>query len=550
GVATGVAPGTTSITASSEGKTSNTATLTVSAVPVASVTISPTTASVQVGSSTPAFTAVTKDGSGNVLTGRTVTYSSTNPAVATVNASTGVATGVSAGTTSIIASSEGKNSPAATLTVTAVPVASVTIAPTSASVQVGATTPAFTAVTKDGSGNVLTGRTVTFASSNTSVATVDPSTGIATGVAPGTTNITASSEGKTSSAATLTVTAIPVATVTISPTTQSVVAGADTPAFTVVTKDAGGNVLTGRSVTFNSSNTGVATINASGVATGVAPGTTTLTASSEGKTSNNATLTVTAVPVGSVTISPTSASVTAGSTTPAFTAVTKDGSGNTLTGRMVAFASSNVSVATIDPNTGIATGVSAGTTMITATSETITSNSATLTVTAAPVSSVTVSPPSQTIVDGNSASFSATLKDAQGNVLTGRTITWSSGDVTVATVDNSGNATSAGPGTTTIAATSGGQSGSATLQVDPVPVTSVTVNPALASVSVGNTVQLSAVIQDNGLGHGHKVDWSSSDDAVAIVDKKGVVTGQAPGFATISASAQGQGGNAVVNVTP
>ncbi len=549
GRVTAIAPGTLTVTATSEGKT-GIATIVVLAVPVASVTISPTTASVLVGANTAAFTAIAKDGSGNVLNGRTITFASSNTAVATVDANTGVATGVAAGTATITASSEGKTSNGATLTVSAVPVASVTISPISASVQVGSSTPAFTAVTKDGSGNVLTGRTVTFSSTAPGVATVNASTGVATAVSAGTTSIIASSEGKNSPAATLTVTAVPVATVTISPTTQSVVVGATTPAFTVVTKDAGGNVLTGRAITFNSSNTGVATIDGSGVATGVSPGTTTITASSEGKTSNNATLTVTAVPVASVTISPTTATVAPGSNTPAFTAVTKDGSGNTLTGRTVTFASSNPGVATIDPNTGIATGVAAGTTTITATSEGVTSNSATLTVTPAPVSSVTVSPATQTIVDGNSASYTATLKDAQGNVLTGRTIAWSSSDITVATVDKSGTATSTGPGTTTLTATSEGQSGSATLQVDPVPVTSITVNPPLALVSVGSTVQLSAVIQDNGKGHGHKVDWSSSDNAVATVDKKGVVTGQAPGFATITASAQGQSGNAIVTVNP
>ncbi|MBA2683690.1 MAG: Ig-like domain-containing protein [Gemmatimonadaceae bacterium] len=550
GRVTAIAPGTITVTATSEGKT-GTATIVVIAVPVASVTISPTSAAVLVGSNTAAFTAVAKDGSGNVLNGRTITFASSNTAVATVNASTGVATGVAPGTANITASSEGKTSNAATLTVSAVPVASVTISPTSASVQAGAATPAFTAVTKDGSGNVLTGRTVTYSSTNPAVATVNVSTGVATGVSAGTTSIIASSEGKNSPAATLTVTTVPVTSVTISPTSASVQAGANTPAFTAVTKDGSGNVLTGRVVTFASSNTAVATIDPStGVATGVAAGTANISASSEGKTSNIATLTVTAVPVASVTLSPTSASVQAGATTPAFTAVTKDGSGNVLTGRVVNFASSNTAVATIDPSTGVATGVAAGTTNITASSEGKTSNIATLTVTPAPVSTVTVSPATQTIVDGNSASFTATLKDAQGNVLTGRIITWSSSDITVATVDNAGNATSTGPGTTTITATSEGQSGSATLQVDPVPVTSIAVTPPLALISVGNTVQLTAVVQDNGHGHGHKVDWSSSDDAIATVDKKGVVTGQAPGFATITASAQGQSGNAIVNVQP
>ncbi|HEX5017646.1 MAG TPA: Ig-like domain-containing protein, partial [Actinomycetes bacterium] len=79
-------------------------------------------------------------------------------------------------------------------------VASVTVSPTTASLSVGGTKQ-FTATVKDASGNVLTGRTVTWASSAPNVATVSTS-GLVTGVATGTTNVTATSEGKTATVAT------------------------------------------------------------------------------------------------------------------------------------------------------------------------------------------------------------------------------------------------------------------------------------------------------------------------------------------------------------
>jgi trimeric autotransporter adhesin len=164
---------------------------------------------------------------------------------------------------------------------------------------------------------------------------------------------------------------------------------------------------------------------------------------------------------------------------------------------------------------------------------------------------VSVAPPSQTITDGNVATFTATLKDGQGNTLTGRTVSWDSSDPTVATMDNAGNATSTGPGTTTITAASEGKSGTASLQVDPVAVTSIAVTPAFDTTNVGSTVQLSASIQEtNAPGHGHTVAWSSSDDNIASVDKHGVVTGVAPGDATISAATQGKSGFAVVTILP
>jgi trimeric autotransporter adhesin len=551
GRVTALAPGTMTATATSEGKT-GAATIVVLAVPVASVVISPTSASVLVGSTTSAFTAIAKDGSGNVLNGRTFTFASSNTAVATIDPATGIATGVAPGTTNITATSEGQTSNNATLTVSAIPVASVTISPTTQTVVAGSQTPAFTAVTKDAGGTVLTGRMITWSSSNTGVAAIN-SSGVATGASPGTSTITASSEGQTSNGATLTVTAVPVATVTISPTTLSVVDGSNTPAFTVVTKDAGGTVLTGRVITWSSSNTGVATINSSGVATGASPGTSTITASSEGQTSNGATLTVTPVPVNNVVLLPASQSVQVGSTV-TFTATPRDASNNPLSGRMLVYSSSDPTIASIDGNTGVSTGVAPGTVTIGAISEGKTAT-ASLTVTAVPVASVVVSPSSQTIIAGNSTAspYTSVEKDAGGNALTGRVVTWETSDHSIATIDNAGNATSSAPGTVTITATSEGHSGTASLIVNPVPVASVSISPALAILAIGGTQQLTATPRDAGSNAltGRVVTWASSDVTLATVDNTGLVTAVAAGLPTITATSEGVDSlPAVITVLP
>lgn len=86
-------------------------------------------------------------------------------------------------------------------------VASISVSPASASIAVGATEQ-FTATAKDSSGNTISGVTFTWSSSSTGIATISTS-GLATGVAPGSTNITASASGVTSPAAALTVTAPP-----------------------------------------------------------------------------------------------------------------------------------------------------------------------------------------------------------------------------------------------------------------------------------------------------------------------------------------------------
>jgi len=207
-------------------------------------------------------------------------------------------TAVAAGTAQIVATSEGQSGNA-TITVNApapAPVASVTVALSSGSLTIGQTTQA-TATMRDASGNVLSGRSVTWTSSNTSVATVS-SAGLVTSVAAGSAQITATSEGRSGSAA-LTVNApapAPVASVTVSLSSSSLTAGLTTQA-TATLRDAAGNILTGRAITWSSSNTGVAAVTSAGVVTAVAAGTAQITATSEGR-SGSASMSVSAPVTG------------------------------------------------------------------------------------------------------------------------------------------------------------------------------------------------------------------------------------------------------------
>src|SRR6266568_2437413 len=348
---------------------------------VASVTMSPATATIRVGQ-TMQLTATPKDSAGNTLTGRTVTWASSNTSVASVSGG-GLVTSVVAGTATLTATSEGKDG-SAVVTVTLVPVASVAVAPATASVRVGQTVQ-LTATPKDSAGGTLTGRTVTWTSGNTSVATVSPS-GQVTGVAPGSANITATSDGQAGSAV-VTVTLVPVASVAISPATATILVG-QTLQLTATPKDSAGGTLTGRTVTWTSGNTSVATVSPSGQVTGVAPGSANITATSEGKTSTAA-ITVTTVPVASVTVSPATASIRVGQTVQ-LTATPKDSTGGTLAERTVTWRSSDTTVAAVSPG-GLVTGLAPGSASITATSEGKSSTAA-ITVTLIPVASVAVAP--------------------------------------------------------------------------------------------------------------------------------------------------------------
>src|SRR4029077_8597250 len=186
-------------------------------------------------------------------------------------------------------------------------------------------------------------------------------------------------------------------------------------------------------------------------------------------------ITVTLAPVATVTVSPATASVVVLGTQQ-LAAQLKDAGGNVLTGRTIAWSSSNTAVATVD-GTGLVTGVAAGGPVtITATSETKTGTSA-ITVTIAPVATVTVSPAKASVVVLGTQQLAAQLKDAGGNVLTGRTIAWSSSNTVVATVDGTGLVTGvAAGGPVTITATSETKTGTSAITVTLAPVATVTVS--------------------------------------------------------------------------
>jgi hypothetical protein len=176
------------------------------------------------------------------------------------------------------------------------PVASVALSLSSSTISVGQTTQAM-AVAKDESGNVLTGRVVTWQSASATVATISP-TGLITALSTGSSRIRATSEGKSDST-NLTVTAAPpapVATVTVALGSSSTSVGQGTQA-TVTLKDANGATLTGRTVTWSSTTSSVASVSSTGAVTALSVGSTQITATSEGK-NGSASLTVTAATGG------------------------------------------------------------------------------------------------------------------------------------------------------------------------------------------------------------------------------------------------------------
>ncbi|MBK8246597.1 MAG: Ig-like domain-containing protein [Gemmatimonadetes bacterium] len=253
-----------------------------------------------------------------------------------------------------------------------------------------------------------------------------------------------------------------VSAVEVSPATATVEVGA-TLQLNAVAKASDGTTLA-RTFTWSSSEPTRASVSGSGLVTAVAVGDNiAITASVDGK-SGSATLSVRLPPVSTVTATLGVTSLQPGQTTQA-TVVLRDAAGNTLTGRQVTWASSNAAVATVN-GAGLVTAVAAGQAQITATSEGK-SAAVTLTVIPPPVASVALSLPASSISVGTTTQASVVLKDAAGNILTGRTVTFTTNAASVASVDGSGLVTAGAVGTATIMATSEGVSGSAILSVTP-----------------------------------------------------------------------------------
>jgi uncharacterized protein YjdB len=388
--ATGV--GSVVITANGTCCDAGTSTITVSQT-VASVSLSPTSASID-SAATQQLTATARDANGNVIANPGLGWSSSNSAVATVNSS-GQVTGRAPGNAQITASKSGVSAAAGisvrstsggggstgtigtvnTLWVTSTTSGSAVLRFTE--VNDGTGNPAnyqmrlypgamgwnwgTAAVVAQGTCSAPIQGTSIGAERYCSVSGLQPSTrydfqivpfkgdmetfGALSNVATGTT----ASSGSGGSTGTL----------TISPSGSILLSLGATRQMSATARDGSGSTISNPGVTWNSSNTSVATVSSSGLITARAIGTAVVTAAATCCSSEQITVTVAQQEISSIVVSPSSASVVAGSTTP-LVATARDASGNSISGVTFSWISTNTSVATVN-SSGVVTGVSQGT---------------------------------------------------------------------------------------------------------------------------------------------------------------------------------------------
>jgi len=564
GVLTAQVSGAVSVTASMSGVSGS-----------ASVTIAPKLVSIAITPASKTIAASTKqqfvatgtysDNSTQAITG-SVSWSSSNSAVATISDATptkGLALGVGAGTTNIVATSGSITSNTAVLTVTSASATSIAISgPATMALRVSQQ---FTAIAtfSDGTTQDVT-NVSTWSSGSSSVATVTVS-GLVTAKNLGTTNISAAFESVNGSSP---------LTVDASNLTSIEITAAENKTFiaqgTKIVITATGHFSNGSTsslstiVNWSSSDTSVAQFVSVNQLSGLKPGSLTITATL-GSVTASIPFSVTNATIQSITVTPVNQTIPIGwhqqfSATGKFT----DSSTQDIS-TSVAWSAATPTVAnfgTPGSSIGIILGIKQGTTNVTASfsfaGASATGNTS-LTVSSATLSSISISASSTnaTLAPGAALPFNAkaewTDKSTQNvNVYS----TWSSSDTSVATVGTSGVVTGQSAGAATITATIGTISASAPLVVEGSRLVSIKITPQSLKLPATIEPQLTAM---GTFSDGEQLDltsavtWTSSTPSVATVsnsaDSAGVATGVAAGSTTVSAAFAGINATTSLTVT-
>ena len=291
---------------------------------------------------------------------------------------------------------------------------------------------------------------------------------------------------------------------------------------------------TNKSVTWTSSNDAVATVDEYGVITANALGEAIITATTIDGSNLSATCKVTVMPTlaESITLDQTEISLEATETATLVATILPE----LTTDKSVIWKSSNEAVATVDEY-GVVTAIALGEAIITATTTDGTNLSATCKVTVVPtlVESITLDKTEINLEATQTAELTATVLP---ELATNKVVTWKSSDESAAIVDANGVVTAIALGESVITATTtDGTNLSATCKVTVVPTLAETITLDKTEISLEATETATLIITVlPELTTDKSVEWSSSNEAVAVVDENGVVTAVAVGEATITAT--------------
>ncbi len=522
GVVTGVATGKVTIkAASTEDATKfDEYEVTVTAVPVATITITPATKTLSVGEETELAVSVKPDNAGD----KTVTWSSSDETVATVDA-TGTVTAVKAGSCTISATA---NDGSAVVGECAITVEDVLPTSITMATELGFTLgdAAQTLVPTIAPANA-TNKSVTWKSSDETVATVVD--GVVTPVGVGECTITATSVAagtvKAECAVSVVASTVAVEGVSLDATATVYFGKTTTLTATIAPTNA-----TNKSVTWKSSDETVATVDANGVVTGVKVGSATITVTTvDGAKTATCAVSVEHIAIESIALSETTITMSMESAPVQLEATFTPAE---ATDNKITWSSSDETVVTVV--NGIVTPVSVGTANVTATnSDGSVSAVCAVTVSAISVTGVTLDKTSAEVSVGGSVALTPTVAPENAS---DKTVTWSSSDEKVATVAN-GIVSGVAAGTATITVTTKDGAKTATCEVtvkaNTIAVTGVTISPAgTKSIALNENLTFTATVAPTNATVKDVV-WTSSDESVATVSD-GALTVKKVGTTTIT----------------
>lgn len=481
---------------------------------VSSITVNPSTVSMTIAQTQQITATVAPSNAAN----KTLSWSSSNTGIATVSSS-GLITSVAAGSATItVQATDGSNvynTVSVSVSATPIIITGITLIPGSATLAPGATTQLSAAIAPSNATN----KTLTWSSSNTGIATVS-SSGLVTAVAAGIANIWATSTDGSNRTGTCTITVnIPATSISLNQATATMHPGNTlTLVATVLPSNA-----TNKTVSWSSNSTN-ATVNGSGMITAISLGSAVITARC-GSLTASCVLSIT-VGVSSVSVSPTNISIATGTSKTITATVLPSNAAN----KTVTWSSANPSIASVS-SSGVITGVSSGSTIITVQTVDM-ARTATVAVSVY-IGVQSVSLNSTSIVLNRGSTFQSIATVLPSNA-TNKTVSWRSLQPSIATVSSTGLITAVGNGSTiiTVSTQDGNKSASIVVRTS-TGVTGVSLNRTTLSLPRTATFNLIPnILPSNATTR--TVSWSSTNSNIATVSSSGLVRGIAVGSATIT----------------
>ncbi len=359
-------------------------------------------------------------------------------------------------------------------------------------------------------------------------------------------------EGQITEAAALLNPAVNLAAIQVNPGPATILAQGTTGQFTAV------GILTDLTtqaigVTWSSSNPTVANISATGLVTANSAGTAVISARA-GNVTGSSVLTVTPTGLKSLQVTPNPVELSPGLTQQlTATGIFEDNTNQNVTAQAT-WSSSAPNVASVNASTGLVRALAAGEATVTATLGNLT---ATTNVKVKPtLVNITLTPANLTLPVGLTQTIRATGVFSD-NTTEEITVSWASGNAAIATVSNTGLVSAVNAGTTTVTATSGNVSATASVRVEPLTLTRLTIAPLSPTVPKGATQAFNATgVFNNNTTRDvtNEVTWTSTNTSVLGISNANGTRGQATavnaGTSVVEATLDGVSAATTATVSP